>query len=73
MFDGDWYKTGDLGFLDGKGFLHLRGRRKDMIVLPSGQNVFPDDIQAVITKHPKVTDAAVVGLERGRRWRSMWL
>ena len=65
VFDGDWYKTGDLGFLDEKGFLHLRGRRKDMIVLPSGQNVFPDDIQAVITKHPKVTDAAVVGLERG--------
>ena len=36
-----------------------------MIVLPSGQNVFPEDIQAVLTKHPHVTDATVVGLEKG--------
>ncbi len=64
-FDGDWYMTGDLGFLDGEGFLHIQGRKKDMIVLPSGQNVFPEDIQAVLAKHPSVTDAAVVGLTRG--------
>ena len=64
-FDGDWYKTGDLGFFDHKGFLHVQGRKKDMIVLPNGQNVFPDDIQAVLAKHPNVTDATVVGLTRG--------
>ena len=65
VFDGDWYLTGDLGFFDEEGFLHVKGRKKDMIVLPSGQNVFPDDIQAILTKHPKVKDAAVVGLEQG--------
>ncbi len=64
-FDGDWYRTGDLGFFDDEGFLHIQGRMKDMIVLPSGQNVFPDDIQAVLAKHPDVADAAVVGLTRG--------
>ena len=64
-FDGDWYMTGDLGFLDDEGFLNIQGRKKDMIVLPSGQNVFPEDIQAVLAKHPNVTDAAVVGLTRG--------
>ena len=64
-FDGEWYKTGDLGFFDDEGFLHVQGRKKDMIVLPSGQNVFPDDIQAVLNRHPAVTDSAVVGLVRG--------
>ncbi len=64
-FDGEWYKTGDLGYFDNEGFLHIQGRMKDMIVLPSGQNVFPEDIQTVLTKHPKVKDAAVVGLTRG--------
>lgn len=65
VFDGDWYLTGDLGFFDEEGFLHVKGRKKDMIVLPSGQNVFPDDIQAILTRHPSVKDAAVVGLEQG--------
>ena len=64
-FDGDWYKTGDLGYFDDEGFLHIQGRVKDMIVLPSGQNVFPEDVQAVLTKHPRVKDATVVGLTRG--------
>ena len=64
-FDGDWYRTGDLGYFDDDDFLHIRGRMKDMIVLPSGQNVYPDDIQAVLNRHPNVTDSAVVGLQQG--------
>ncbi|MDE2861818.1 MAG: AMP-binding protein [Chloroflexota bacterium] len=59
-----WYRTGDLGHFDDEGFLHIRGRLKDMIVLPSGQNVYPDDIQAVLNRHPGVTDSSVVGLPR---------
>ena len=64
-FDGYWYRTGDIGLFDDDGYLHIRGRMKDMIVLPSGQNVYPDDIQAVLNRHPNVTDSAVVGLQQG--------
>lgn len=64
-FQDGWYKTGDLGFIDDQDFLHLRGRKKDMIVLPTGQNVFPEDIEVVLNKHPAVTDAVVVGLPKG--------
>lgn len=59
-----WYRTGDLGHFDQRGFLHIRGRLKDMIVLPSGQNIYPDDIQTVLNRHPGVTDSSVVGLPR---------
>ena len=65
VFEDGWYRTGDQGFFDQEGFLHLNGRKKDMIVLANGQNVFPEDIEVVLRKHPQVTDAAVVGLTRG--------
>ena len=64
-FKEGWYCTGDIGYLDEEGFLHIKGRVKDMIVLSSGQNVYPDDVQAVLNRHPSVTDSAVVGLPRG--------
>jgi long-chain acyl-CoA synthetase len=58
-----WYHTGDIGELDGDGFLTLRGRKKDMIALPDGQKVYPDDIEAVLGRDARLRDAAVVGLE----------
>ncbi|MBM2831769.1 MAG: AMP-binding protein [Dehalococcoidia bacterium] len=63
---GGWYKTGDMGFMDENGHLHLKGRKKDMIALPDGQKVFPEDIEAILKKHSAVTDAIVVGMPRGR-------
>ena len=64
-FEDGWYKTGDQGFLDEQGFLHLKGRTKDMIVLSSGENVFPEDIEAVLKKHDAIKEVAVVGLPQG--------
>jgi long-chain acyl-CoA synthetase len=65
-FAGEWYKTGDIGFLDEAGYLHIRGRIKEMIVLANGQNVFPEDIEAVLKNDPALTDATVVGLRQGQ-------
>ena len=58
-----WYHTGDIGELDADGFLTLRGRKKDMIALPDGQKVYPDDVEAVLVRESRIRDAAVVGLD----------
>lgn len=55
-----WLKTGDVGKMDEEGYLTIVDRIKDMIIV-SGFNVFPVDIEDVLTKHPGVADAAVVG------------
>ena len=66
-FEGVWYKTGDLGALDEQGFVHLNGRKKDLIVLPSGLNVYPEDVELALKDHPDVADAAVVGVSDAGR------
>ena len=66
MQDG-WYKTGDMGSFDADGYLHLSGRKKDMIVLPTGQNVFPDDVERILNNHPDIAGSAVVGLAHGTK------
>jgi long-chain acyl-CoA synthetase len=60
-----WYQTGDLGHLDPKGRLILSGRIRDMIVLPNGFNVYPEDIENAL-RIAGVRDAVVVETEPGR-------
>ena len=64
VLEDGWYHTGDHGILDEEGFLTLQGRKKDMLVMPDGTKVHPDDIEQVLTRDPRVRDATVVGLER---------
>jgi long-chain acyl-CoA synthetase len=67
VFKDGWYYTGDLGYLDAKGNLYLKGRKKNLIVLANGLNVYPEDIENVLQTHPLVKEAVVVGLmEEGR-------
>ncbi len=60
-FRDGWFHTGDIGALDDKGQLHIRGRKKEMIVTPEGLNVFPEDVERVLNGIPGVTESAVVG------------
>ena len=57
--DGVW--SGDLGYLDDEGYLHIAGRKTDMII-SGGFNVYPAEIERVIGPHPQVDMVAVVGL-----------
>jgi long-chain acyl-CoA synthetase len=60
-----WYRTGDVGALDGAGNLYFRGRKKEVIVTPGGTNVYPEDLEAALRMQPEVKDCLVVGVERG--------
>jgi len=58
-----WLYTGDLGYLDAHGNLFLTGRKKEVIVLSNGKNVYPEEIEAHYAKSPFIKEIAVVGLE----------
>jgi len=56
-----WLYTGDIGRVDEDGELFIVGRKKEMIIV-KGQNIYPSDIEDVLNAHPKVAEAAVVGI-----------
>ena len=56
----DWFKTGDMGVVDSDGYLYLRGRSKCMILGPSGQNIYPEELEAVINNVDSVTESLVI-------------
>lgn len=55
-----WFRTGDMGIIDSDGFLFLRGRSKCMILGPSGQNIYPEELEAVINNVTYVVDSLVI-------------
>jgi len=56
-----WYRTGDLGRLDGEGYVTIVDRKKDLVIV-GGLNVYPSEVEIVIGSHPAVLDVAVLGL-----------
>jgi len=56
-----WLCTGDLGFIDPDGFLHIQGRKKAVIVTPGGKKVYPEEVEAEILKSPYILECLVWG------------
>ena len=55
-----WFRTGDLGHMDGAGFLYVRGRVDEMLVTPGGENVNPENVEAIFTRHAFLRDFAIL-------------
>jgi len=70
-FEDGWLRTGDIGYLDEDGFLFIVDRKKDMLLV-SGFNVYPAEIESVLSAHEGVTEAAVVGVEDPQSGEVPW-
>ncbi|GAH24566.1 unnamed protein product [marine sediment metagenome] len=57
-----WYRTGDMGYVDEEGYIYLSGRADDLIVR-GGENIGPDEVESVLSTHPKIEEAAVIGVK----------
>ncbi|WP_323018678.1 AMP-binding protein [Castellaniella sp.] len=65
VFDGDgWLLTGDIGYMNDKGYVFLLDRKKDMILV-SGFNVYPNEVEAAAIEHPGILEAAAIGVPNG--------
>jgi long-chain acyl-CoA synthetase len=60
-FRSGWFHTGDLGYRDEEGFFYIVDRKSDMIIR-GGENIYPREIDEVLYQHPKVKDAATIGV-----------
>lgn len=56
-----WYRTGDIGRFDKDNFLYITGRKKNIIVLTNGKNIYPEEVEGFICKYPEIKEAVVFG------------
>ena len=64
VFDGEWFKTGDVGFIDTDGFITITDRKKDIIVTAGGKNVAPQQIENLLRTSPFIINAVAIGDRR---------
>lgn len=57
-----FFRTGDIGVMDSRGYVKIVDRKKKDMILVSGFNVYPSEIEEVIAKHPKVLEVAAIGV-----------
>ncbi|MEW6194661.1 MAG: AMP-binding protein [Bacteroidota bacterium] len=66
-FENGWFKTGDIGFVDEDGFLHINGRKKNVIISKSGKNVFPEEIEDILNRSPFILESLIFGVEDSKQ------
>ncbi len=60
-FRDGWFLSGDLGYLDAEGYLYITGRRKEVIVLSTGKNIYPEEVEAHFLKSPYIKEICLIG------------
>ena len=70
VFTSGWFRTGDIAVRDDEGYIHLVDRKRDLVIV-SGFNVFPSEVEAALLQNPQVKEAAVVGVPHEYRGESL--
>ena len=59
-----WFRTGDIGYMDKKGYIYITGRKKNVIILSNGKNVFPEELEEHLGRNPEILESVVLGRKR---------
>jgi len=60
VFEGEWFKTGDMGFIDSDGYLYITGRKKSVIVTKGGKNIYPEEIETYLSESPLIEEILIL-------------
>lgn len=56
-----WFRTGDIGYMDKHGYIYITGRKKNVIILSNGKNVFPEELEEHLSRNPEILESVVLG------------
>ena len=71
VFEGDWFRTGDIARIDEEGYVYLLDRLKDLVIT-GGENVYTSEVEAALHSHPGVSEAAVIGVPDDRMGEALF-